>query len=305
MSGDPQGPVSGDPQATLSGDPQAPVSGDPQASVKRLGVVGWPAAHSLSPLIQNAALRDAGMGADWRYQLLPMPPELFGETVRALSAVGFRGVNVTIPHKRAALALADAAGESARGSGAANTLLFEPDGLIQAENSDAPALIAALSARTEIRGSSVVVLGAGGSARTAVWALSQAGAREIAVWNRTPARARELADACGARALAGAPPRQGEVLINCTAAGLDGGDQLAQLGLSAQALTGWGVVVDYVYRPGGTDLANGARAAAVPCVDGLELLVGQGAISFELFTGRSGRDAGRAMRAALAISSVP
>ena len=107
-----------------------------------LGVCGWPVAHSRSPQMHNAALAAAGLD-DWRYLRLPLPPELFAETVRALPAAGFRGVNVTIPHKHAALALADRASDAARAIGAANTLTFE-DGAIVADNTDAPGLLAAL-----------------------------------------------------------------------------------------------------------------------------------------------------------------
>ena len=96
-----------------------------------LGVCGWPVAHSRSPQMHNAALEAAGL-RDWRYLLLPLPPELFEETVRALPAAGFRGVNVTIPHKLAALAVADEASPAAREIGAANTLSFS-DGRIAAE----------------------------------------------------------------------------------------------------------------------------------------------------------------------------
>ncbi len=132
-----------------------------------------------------------------------MPPELFDETVRALGAAGFVGANVTIPHKQAALALADRASAAAREIGAANTLTFAADGAIAAENTDAPGLIAAMERSP--RGLRALVLGAGGSARAAVWALREAGAREVSVWNRTPARARELArDSWRAR---GARPR--------------------------------------------------------------------------------------------------
>jgi hypothetical protein len=114
--------------------------------VPLLGVCGWPVAHSRSPAMHEAALAEAGL-PDWRYLKLPLPPGLFAETVRALPAAGFRGVNVTIPHKEAALALADAASDAAREIGAANTLTFERDGAIHAENTDAPALIAALGDR--------------------------------------------------------------------------------------------------------------------------------------------------------------
>ena len=138
----------------------------------RLGVVGWPVAHSRSPAIQNAALEAVGL-SDWRYQLLPVPPELFAETIPALPGAGFRGVNVTIPHKEAALAVATDPTPSAAAIGAANTLVFEPDGRIVADNTDAPGLIAALPLNPSDR--TALGLGAGGSARAVVWALIEAG----------------------------------------------------------------------------------------------------------------------------------
>jgi len=247
----------------------------------RLGVLGWPVAHSRSPEIQQAALRAVGL-PDWRYQLLPVPPELFDETVRALPNAGFRGANVTIPHKQAALRLADHASASARAIGAANTLAFDDSGAIEAENTDAPALIDALPFVPA--GRTVLVLGAGGSARAAVWALLDAGAREVRVWNRSPERAGRLCAELG-----GTPVRVAEradVLVNCTSVGL-GAPELTfhQLPIDADDLTGFGCVVDYVYRDAGTALVQAARARSIPVVDGLELLVGQGARSFERFTG--------------------
>ncbi len=156
----------------------------------RLGVLGWPVAHSRSPAIHNAALAALGMEG-WRYQRLPVPPTLFAQTTRALGQAGFLGVNVTIPHKQAALALAGQASQAAREIGAANTLTFAADGTIAAENTDAPGLLAALGRSP--RGMRALVLGAGGSARAAVWALREAGASEVSVWNRTPERAETLA----------------------------------------------------------------------------------------------------------------
>src|SRR4051812_36977968 len=110
----------------------------------RLGVLGWPVSHSRSPAMHNAAFAALGMG-DWHYQRLPAPPEIFEETVRSLPASGFVGAHVTIPHKEAALALADTATDAARATGAANTLSFGSDGAIAASNTDAPGLLAALS----------------------------------------------------------------------------------------------------------------------------------------------------------------
>jgi shikimate dehydrogenase len=257
----------------------------------RLGVLGWPVAHSRSPAMHNAALAALGM-TGWHYQLLPVPPELFTETTLALGATGFVGVNVTIPHKLAALALADQASPAARAIGAANTLTFAPGGEITAENTDAPGLIAALGESPD--GLSVLVLGAGGSARAAAWALRGAGAREVSIWNRTPERAIALASDLGLRALS--EPEPADLLINCTSVGLQatgngavGGrrEQLAQLGLTPQQIGDYPYVVDLVYGAGGaTALLSTAAEHGARTLDGLEVLLAQGAASFELWTGR-------------------
>jgi len=262
----------------------------------RLGVLGWPITHSRSPTIQNAALRAAGL-TGWRYQLLPVPPELFAETVTALAAAGFYGVNVTIPHKQAALALADRVSERAGGIGAANTLTFAPAGAIHAENTDAPALTQALP--FSVAGRTALVLGAGGSARAAVWALRDAGAREVRVWNRTPERARRLCAELGGTPVESAEPA--DVLVHCTPAGMGAADMpFAQLPLAADDLAGYECVVDFVYADAATPLVQAAQARGVAVVEGLELLVGQGALSFELFTGLAAPV--KEMRAAVGLS---
>jgi shikimate dehydrogenase len=232
--------------------------------------------------MQNAALRAVGLES-WRYQLVPVPPELFAETIRAMPGAGFRGVNVTVPHKEAALAVADEGSERARAIGAANTLLFGDGGEIYAENTDAPALIGALPFPAP--GKTALVLGAGGSARAAVWALLAEGASEVRVWNRTPDRARALADGLGAIAVDGATAA--DLLVNCTPLGL-GAQQgyFKQLPIEADDITMFGCVVDLVYSHADTPLVRAARTLGVAVVDGLELLVGQGALSFEQFTGR-------------------
>jgi shikimate dehydrogenase len=248
----------------------------------RLGVVGWPVAHSRSPAIQNAALEAAGL-ADWRYQLLPLPPELLAATVAALPAAGFRGVNVTIPHKEVALALATDPTPRAAAIGAANTLIFESDGAIAADNTDAPGLIDALPFAPA--GRTALVLGAGGSARAVVWALRDAGARELRIWNRTPERARALADELGGVAVDEAAPA--DLLVHCTASGLDPtGDVFKPLPIAADDLASYECVVDLVYGDAETPLVQAARARRVRVVGGREVLVRQGALSFELFTGR-------------------
>jgi shikimate dehydrogenase len=261
-----------------------------------LGVCGWPVAHSRSPQMHNAALAAAGLD-DWRYLRLPLPPELFAETVRALPATGFRGVNVTIPHKHAALALADRASDAARAIGAANTLTFE-DGAIAADNTDAPGLLAALPFSPA--GRTALVLGAGGAGRAAAWALLSAGAADVAIWNRTAERARALAEDLGARAVDA--PGAADIVVNCTSVGLHDPDATFKaLPLHADELSAGSLVVDMVYRAGGTRLLEAARTRGARVVDGLEILVAQGAASFERWTGlEAPREAMRAAATTIA-----
>ena len=231
-------------------------------------------------------MHEAGYAAlgldDWRYQLLPVPPELFEETVRALPAVGFVGANVTIPHKEAALVLADEATERAREIGAANTLTFT-DGRIHADNTDAPGLIDALP--REPAGASVLVLGAGGSARAAVWALRDAGAADVMVWNRTRERAERLCAELGGRVVETLAPA--DILVHTTSVGLRGEDPFKELPLGVDGLRGYPCLVDLVYGTAPTGLVNAARAAGAEVVDGLDVLVRQGARSFERWTGQA------------------
>ncbi|HEY6396465.1 MAG TPA: shikimate dehydrogenase [Solirubrobacteraceae bacterium] len=248
----------------------------------RLGVVGWPVGHSLSPPIHNAALQAAGL-IGWRYQRLPIPPELFPQTVRALPGARFRGVNVTIPHKEAALALATEASPAAAAIGAANTLIFGGQREIRAENTDAAALIQSLP--FAVGGRTALVLGAGGSARAAVWALLNAGASEVWVWNRTPERAGMLCAEIGGTPVERITPA--DLLVHCTSIGLDdSGGFFKQLPLSVDALADYECVVDLVYSTPPTELTRTARSRHLVVVDGLELLIAQGALSFELFTGQ-------------------
>ncbi len=271
----------------------------------RLGVLGWPVAHSRSPAMHNAALAAVGLDR-WHYQRLPVPPELFAETTRALGAAGFLGANVTIPHKQAALAVADEASEAARAIGAANTLTFGQDGTIAAENTDAPGLIAAMAweettdvpdrggagswSTSPARGRTALVLGAGGSARAAAWALREAGAGEVSVWNRTPERALALARELDVRAVE--RPVGADILVNCTSVGLqpsatDGADPLSPLALTHDQLGEYSYVIDLVYTDEPTPLLAAAQSAGASTLDGLEILLAQGAISFELWTGRT------------------
>ena len=233
-------------------------------------------AHSRSPAIQNAAFAEVGL--DWEYVKLPVPPELFEETVRALPASGYRGVNVTIPHKEAALALADDASEAARAIGAANTLTFEK-GAIAADNTDAGGLLAALPLDPD--GMSALVLGAGGAGRAAAWALHDAGA-SVAVWNRTPERAQALAGEFGVEMVEA--PTEADIVVNATSVGLDPDDLIEDLPVA------WidqpQMAVELVYGNHETPFTAWAQSSGAQLVDGLEILVQQGALSFRRWTGR-------------------
>jgi shikimate dehydrogenase len=236
------------------------------------GVLGFPVGHSRSPAMMNAAFR--GLGLDWRYFKLPLPPERFEQAVRALPGSGYRGANVTIPHKLAAHDLADELSDAARAIGAVNTLTFSEGGNIAGDNTDAGGLLDAIG---EPVAGTALVLGAGGAARAAAWALAQAGA-EVTVWSRTSERAAELAADVG---VAHAErPGPSELLVNATSVGLRAGDTLEGLPLVDAR-----VVVDLVYGADPTPVVQWAEERGARVVDGLEVLVRQGARSLALWTG--------------------
>lgn len=267
------------------------------AAPMRFGVAGYPVEHSRSPAMHEAAY--AALGIDAEYQLLPIPPELFEETVRALPGSGFLGINVTIPHKHAAAELADGFSPTVEAVGAANTLTFE-DGRILAENTDAPGMMGAIA--RQVDGLRALVLGAGGTARAAVWALQHDRA-EVSVFNRTGERAAKLADDLGvAVVLETKGGADFELIVNTTAVGMDEKvseeDALLALGLDLEVVSSSAVVVDFVYRPGGSPLTTAALAAGLTVIDGNELLARQGALSFETWFERPAPL--EAMRAALA-----
>ncbi|MBK5111773.1 MAG: shikimate dehydrogenase [Thermoleophilia bacterium] len=249
---------------------------------KRLAVLGHPVGHSRSPAMQNAALEDLGLGDAFSYEAVDLEPEVFAEFVSGMEADGFVGANVTVPHKRAALVLADLAGPAATAIGAANTLTFE-SGRIRAENTDAPGLIDALSA--DPAGSRALLLGAGGAGRAALWALTEAGAG-VSIWNRTGSRATELAAEIGGSAIADPQARDFDLIVNSSAAGLGGGDPFSDLPLEPDGFRAGQVVVDLVYGSNPSPLLEAAATAGATTVDGLEILVRQGARSLAIWTGR-------------------
>jgi shikimate dehydrogenase len=250
--------------------------------VPRLAVLGHPVGHSRSPAMQSAALAELGLGDEWSYEAIDVAPDAFEVRVRAMQGEGFVGANVTVPHKEAALALADELSQTAREVGAANTLSFE-GGNIRAENTDAAGLLGALPSSPA--GQRALVLGAGGAARAVVWGLLREGA-EVAVWNRTELRSRDLCAELGGEPVAAPIQAEYELIVNSTAVGLGGEDPFAELPLATDGFTPRQIVVDMVYGGAQTALLRAAEAAGATVVDGLEILVQQGARSLEIWTAR-------------------
>jgi shikimate dehydrogenase len=250
--------------------------------VPRLAVLGYPVGHSRSPAMHNAALAELGLGAEWSYEAIEVAPDAFEAQTRAMPGEGFVGANVTVPHKGAALALADELSETAREVGAANTLVFA-DGEIRAENTDADGLLRALPG--SVAGKRALVLGAGGAARAVVWVLLREGA-EVEVWNRTELRSQHLCEELGGEPVAEPEQSTYELIVNSTAVGLGGEDPFAELPLTPAGFSSEQTVVDMVYGRETTALLRAAEAAGANVVDGIEILTQQGALSLEIWTGR-------------------
>ena len=251
--------------------------------MKRLAVLGHPVSHSRSPAMQTAALEALGLGDDWSYEAIDVDPAEFDERTRGLPGEGFVGVNVTIPHKEAALAIADEASEAAQQIGASNTLSFA-GGRIRAANTDATGLVAALPEPMD--GRTALVLGAGGSARAAIWALAGQGA-SVSVWNRTPERADELVRELSGMAVSGELAREAsyDLIVNCTAIGMKDEDPFEHLPLEPEHFGSNTILVDLVYAGSESRLVGEARARGATAIDGLEILVRQGADSLRIWTG--------------------
>jgi shikimate dehydrogenase len=293
-----------------------------------LAVIGHPVAHSRSPDMQTAALAELGLAGEWIYVALDVAPEDFEAEIAEMAATEeYAGVNVTVPHKEAALAMADEVSEGARAIGAANTLSFR-DGRIVADNTDAGGLLRSLPSNLATGGDAgeaaaparrALVLGAGGAARAAIWALAHGGdgsaaadegrpgdepsqptlipAFEVDVWNRTAARAEAVAAELGARSVSSPNPVDYALIVNTTAVGLGGEDRFEHLPLGADSFAPGQVVVDMVYGEEPSPLLAAAGAAGAVTVDGLEMLVQQGALSLRIWTGEE--PSLEAMRAAV------
>lgn len=259
---------------------------------KLAGVAGWPVSQSLSPALHSHWLAEYGI--DGAYVPLPIRPEDFARVVDGLRRCGFQGLNVTVPHKEAAYALAERHDAAAKAIGAVNLLLFGADG-IEGRNTDAYGLTATLTqalGADALKGRAVAIWGAGGTARAAIYALSQLGAGEIRVFNRTASRAIALA-AHFAKLVPAKVKGTGyedwassasdtALIVHTTSAGMK---KAPSLDLPLEALPSDAAVFDAVYNPLETGLLARAKARGLKPVDGLWMLLHQAVPSFEAFYG--------------------
>ena len=259
-------------------------------SARLAGVVGWPIAQSLSPALHGHWIAEHGI--DGAYVPLPVRPEDFALAVEGLRHAGFRGLNVTVPHKEAAFALADRHDAAARAIGAVNLLVFDERG-VEGRNTDAAGLAATLIEAlgpNHVKGRPVAIWGAGGTARAAIYALAGMGAGEIRLFNRTAAKAVALANAGLVRTpVTGAgydrweeDGKDAALIVHTTSAGMK---KTPSLDLSLDLLPADAAVFDAVYNPLETALLARARARGLRIVDGLGMLLNQAVPAFEVFYG--------------------
>jgi shikimate dehydrogenase len=268
-----------------------------------VGLIGWPVEHSLSPAMHNAAF-DA-LGLNWRYVPMPVPPGQVETAVRGLAALGFRGANVTVPHKQAVIPALDASDSSARTLGAVNTLIISREkggtSTVAGHNTDSQGFVGALcqGGFEPEDGSKAVIVGAGGSARAVVFGLLWSGTGEIVVLNRTLERAQALVADLGdrhewasrLRALPLTPQaliesaRTADLLVNTTSLGMwprvDGSIWPEGVPVPSHL-----TVFDLVYNPLETRLLRQARQSGARGIDGLGMLVRQGALAFDIWTNK-------------------
>lgn len=251
-------------------------------------VIGWPVAHSLSPALHGFWL--AAHKVDGAYVPLAVRREDLSQALEGLQAAGFKGVNLTVPHKEAGFALAHETDDAARIAGAVNLLVFE-NGKIKGRNTDSVGLAASLrEAQITLTDQTAVLQGAGGAARAAVLALDALGAKEIRILNRNVPRAEAMAVSLAPKIRArltvqsdwSAAAMGAKLLLNATSAGMSGHEPL---NLNLDVLPKDAAVCDIVYNPLETDLLKHARARGLKTVDGLGMLMHQAVPAFEAFYG--------------------
>jgi len=248
------------------------------------GIIGYPVTYTLSPVIHNAAYR--ALGLDWAYVPLVVRPESVRSALKGVAALNFAGVNITMPHKEAALDHLDDVDPYAVSVGAVNTVVVR-DGRLAGFNTDGSGFLSALAeeAGFDPAGKRAAVLGAGGAARSVVHALVGAGISEVAVFNRSGARAERLAKSAGTMARAevlrpGVDFDAFDLVVNATSLGMVPGEEPSP----GSAFHPGQVVFDLIYHPSRTALVERANRAGAVARGGLGMLVRQAAASFELFT---------------------
>jgi len=252
---------------------------------------GKPVAENPTQPMIEAAFRHHAL--DWRYVQFEIEPEALGEAVGGMRAMGFRGGNVTTPHKVAIVKHLDHIAESASLMGAVNCIVRRGNELV-GENTDGKGFVQSLRGKTDPAGKKVVILGAGGAARAIAVELALAGAKSLILVNRSPDRGRELADLLRSRTKVATEysrwegdyriPADADVLVNATSIGLFP-DVQARIPLEASTIAPRMVVADVIPNPPDTRLLREARARGCAVLDGLGMLVNQGVIGFKYWTG--------------------
>lgn len=265
-----------------------------------VGLIAWPVGHSVSPPMHNAAFE--ALGLNWCYVPLPVAPSQVENAVRGAAALGFRGVNVTVPHKRAVIPALDVVAPDAAQFGAVNTIVIDRDAAGEptttGHNTDYQGFLGSLrQGGFEPAGKSVVVVGAGGAGRAVIFGLLQADARDVLVLDTVPQQVQSLMKDLGqskTSVLRTAPltsdaliesVRAADLLVNATPVGMSPRID-ASIWPDAVPFPAHLTVFDLVYNPQETRLLRQARAAGALGIDGLDMLVRQGAIAFELWTGQ-------------------
>ena len=262
---------------------------------QRVGIIGYPLGHSLSPRFQQAAFDHLGL--DVRYEAWETPPDALSQRVAALRSNEFLGANVTVPHKEAVIPLLDALDDEAALIGAVNTIVHQ-NGRLTGHNTDGVGFLRALSgAGLELQGATVLLLGAGGAARAGAFSLAQRKVAALYIANRTLKRAQDLAQGVNAISPVARPLPLSEeaiakaigecaLVVNATSVGMRHTETEGTSSLPGRLLRPHLLVCDLVYNPSETRFLQEARSAGAAVLGGLAMLVYQGAASFELWTGR-------------------
>jgi shikimate dehydrogenase len=248
-------------------------------------VIGDPIAHSLSPLMHNYAYSRLGLSEQFIFTAAHVAAEQLPQAIAGLRALGIRGCSVTLPYKQAVIPMLDQVDPLAEKIGAVNTILNQ-DGILCGFNTDYYGFLLPLKRRTSLLDAKTLVLGAGGAARSAVMALKDAGAK-VTIVNRTYEKAESLAREFGVAVAEWNDERivtESAVVVNCTSAELLSGS--AGLDYVSKRIKPGQFIFDSVYTKGSTEFIRQAKAAGAHVIDGLELLAGQGAEQFRLYTGK-------------------